>query len=144
MEGEGVDVMVETLFPISTVITPNVPEAEVLASLEIKGEEDMLRAARKVLDLGPKAVLVKGGHLKGDVYDVLVVRKPDGERVYRFRAERLKYDVHGTGCVLSSSIAALLALGYDVITAVSMAITDMRNALKERAVRVGKGRRVLF
>ncbi len=144
LDPSGVEAMVDTLLPMTTLITPNVPEAEVLASMKIEGPEDVEEAARRILSLGPEAVLIKGGHLKGAPMDFLRVRRPDGDRAYRFVGERVKGDVHGTGCVLSSSIAALLSRGCDLITAVSVAVSDMRGALKEHVVKVGKGRPVIF
>ena len=144
LDAPGVRAMVERLLPMATLITPNVPEAEVLASMRIEGPEDVEEAARRILSLGPEAVLIKGGHLKGEPMDFLRVRKPDGDRAYRFVGERMGEDVHGTGCVLASSVAALLALGCDLITAVSVAISDMREALREHVVKVGRGRPVLF
>ena len=144
LNGEGVRVMVEKLLPLATIVTPNVPEAEILAGMEIRSPGDVEEAARRILDLGPEAVLVKGGHLKGEPMDFLRVRRPDGDRAYRFIGERIEGDVHGTGCVLASSIAALLSLGCDLITAVSLAVSDVKEALKEGTIKVGKGRAVIF
>ncbi len=144
LDGPGVRLMVDKLFPMATLVTPNVPEAELLASMRIEGPEDVEEAAKRILSLGPKAVLIKGGHLKGEPIDFLRVRKPDGDRAYRFVGERVEREVHGTGCVLASAIAALLSLGCDLITAVSVAVSDMRRALREHVVKVGRGRPVIF
>jgi len=144
LDDRGIREMVNGLFPMATLVTPNVPEAEYITGSRIRNVKDMENAAESILEMGPKAVLIKGGHLGGEVVDLLRVRRPDGDRVYRFVDERLDVDVHGTGCVLSSSVAALLSRGCDVITAVSLAVSDMRKALRKGTVKVGKGRPVIF
>ncbi len=144
LDDRGTEEMVRRLFPMATLVTPNVPEAEYLTGIEIGNVKDMEEAAGRILRMGPEAVLIKGGHLEGEVVDLLRVRKPDGDRVYRFVDTKLNVDVHGTGCVLASSVAALLSRGCDIITAVSLAVSDMRKALREGVVKVGRGRPVIF
>ncbi|MDR5689906.1 MAG: PfkB family carbohydrate kinase, partial [Armatimonadota bacterium] len=103
------------LLPLALVITPNLPEAEALLGRPIRGVEDMRDAARALRDLGPRAVLVKGGHLEGDPVDVFY----DGDGFEELRAERLSTrHTHGTGCVLSAAIAAYLSRGLSVREAV--------------------------
>ena len=111
--------LIELLLPLARIVTPNLPEASRLAGMEIDGETDMLRAGERILDLGPRAVLVKGGHGKGaEIVDILVERA--GER--RFRGPRIETrHTHGTGCTLASAIAAGLAQGLNAARAIARA-----------------------
>jgi hydroxymethylpyrimidine/phosphomethylpyrimidine kinase len=103
------------LLPLATVVTPNLPEAELLSGREIGDEADMLAAARVIGAMGPQWVLVKGGHLPGNPVDLLVSET----RVIRCVGRRIpSRHTHGTGCTLASAIAAELALGADVHGAV--------------------------
>ena len=108
---EAVAAIAERLLPLADVATPNAHEAAVLAGVDVTSADDALRAARAILALGPRAVLVKGGHLdaEADAVDVLV--SADGEAL--FRSPRLDTPhTHGTGCTLASAIAANLARGH--------------------------------
>ncbi|VWX63538.1 Bifunctional hydroxymethylpyrimidine kinase/phosphomethylpyrimidine kinase [Burkholderiales bacterium 8X] len=117
---ETVEVMVRELFPRAIVITPNLDEAALLIGREIRGEAELDDAATELLALGARAVLLKGGHLPGkDVVDLLA--EAGGERL-RLASERIaSQNLHGTGCTLSSAIAAHLALGSDLPQAVERA-----------------------
>ena len=117
---ETVDVLVRELFPLACVITPNLDEAELLLGHKIEGIDALEPAAHELLALGAKAVLLKGGHLPGDqVVDVLV---QPGQACLRLASARIaSKNVHGTGCTLSSAIAAHLALGLDLAQAVTQA-----------------------
>lgn len=130
---------VEALFellPLSAVVTPNIPEAEVLAGMEIVSREDMLVAARAIQEKGAKAVLVKGGHLAGEADDVLL--GPDGSPTW-LSAERVETkNTHGTGCTLSSAIASYLAKGESLKHAVALAKRYLTQAIKENPG-LGKG-----
>jgi hydroxymethylpyrimidine/phosphomethylpyrimidine kinase len=109
--------MQRELFPLAAVITPNIPEAEVLSGEKITGVRQMKEAARVLHASGPSYVLVKGGHLPNSepMTDLLY----DGERFFYYRAERIhSNDTHGTGCTYASAIAAQLALGLPVPLAV--------------------------
>lgn len=112
---ESKENLIKYLIPKAYIVTPNVPEAEEISSIKIETVEDMKKAGKKILDLGPKYVLVKGGHLDGDAVDVLM-----GEDIFEvFTSERLdRKNTHGTGCTLSSAITSHIALGYDVVEAV--------------------------
>lgn len=126
-EPETVPIILEQLAPLTTVLTPNVPEAERLTGLTIQTEHDMERAARRLLEFGARHVLLKGGHLPGDPIDLLV--GPDGVR--RLPAPRLKTGtVHGTGCALSTLIAGLLARGVALVAAVEEAIRRVRKGIQ--------------
>jgi hydroxymethylpyrimidine/phosphomethylpyrimidine kinase len=106
------------LLPLATVVTPNLPEAQLLTGRRIADEADMLLAARALLTMGPQSVLVKGGHLPGSAVDLLVT----DAAVLRFPAERItSVHTHGTGCTLASAIAARLAVGDELPTAVKAA-----------------------
>ncbi|MCB9675547.1 MAG: bifunctional hydroxymethylpyrimidine kinase/phosphomethylpyrimidine kinase [Alphaproteobacteria bacterium] len=123
-----VDAMVAHLFPLATVVTPNVPEAARLSGLPAaQTPDDLLALARGVEALGARAVLAKGGHLGGaEAIDVLV----DGDQVLRFSAPHIETtSTHGTGCTLSSAIAAHLAGGAPLVDAVDAAKRYLTRAL---------------
>ncbi len=119
--------LVERLLPRARLVTPNLPEAAHLSGMNIAGESDMRRAAARILTLGPRAVLLKGGHMAGTtLVDLLVDR--EGER--RFAGERLDTrHTHGTGCTLASAIAAGLAQGLDLTQAVARGRTYVQRAI---------------
>lgn len=120
------------LVALSTIATPNIPEASALTGIEIRGIDEMEEAARIIHRLGPACVLVKGGHLEGAPVDVLF----DGERFYRFSGRRLKGGkkrFHGTGCILSSAIASNLANGKSVFDSVGLARRYLHSVLIGRA-----------
>jgi hydroxymethylpyrimidine/phosphomethylpyrimidine kinase len=129
---ETVQVLVRELFPRVSVITPNLDEAALLLGREIPNAEALDTAANDLLAMGAKAVLLKGGHLVGDeVVDVLVQAKGPSQRLASKRiASR---NVHGTGCTLSSAIAAHLALGHGLSDAVSLARTFILGAIAHGA-----------
>jgi hydroxymethylpyrimidine/phosphomethylpyrimidine kinase len=114
------------LFPLATVITPNIPEAEALLGERIADVAAMERAAQALHAYGTHAVLVKGGHLTGDAVDVLF----DGERCLHFVAPRIATrHTHGTGCTLSAAIAAFLARGLEMAQAVGEAKAYISGAI---------------
>ena len=123
---EAVDALKKRLLPIATVLTPNIPEAEVLSGMEIHTEEDMIKAAEKIGTEYHCAVLCKGGHQLNDANDLLW---RDGEYKW-FYGERIDNpNTHGTGCTLSSAIASNLAKGYDLDTSVERAKKYISGAL---------------
>jgi hydroxymethylpyrimidine/phosphomethylpyrimidine kinase len=124
------------LFPLCDLVTPNLPEAESLSGVGIHGESDRRRAAERIWKQGARAVLIKGGHARGRIVRDLLF---DGETLTVFSAPRVASGaVHGTGCSLSSAIAAQLALGRDLHEAVERAIVFLRDALA-RATFPGRG-----
>ncbi len=136
ISSEALEALKAQLVPLASVITPNIPEAEKLSR---KAVIDMEVAARGLLDLGARAVLLKGGHLKGDVMrDVLAVR---GGGVEVYEAARVDTEnTHGTGCTLSSAVAARLALGDDLEDACGAAKVYLTEALKRAHIlNVGRG-----
>src|SRR5262245_14508549 len=121
--------LIDRIVPLATVVTPNLPEAESLAGMPVKSRPDMEEAARRIHRLGPRYVLVKGGHLEGDAVDLLY----NGKAVTAFNAPRIESsNTHGTGCTLSAAIAAGLARGQ----AMGDAIRDAK-AYVTRAIREG-------
>ena len=127
LEKEALEALREQLLPLATLITPNIPEAEVLSGMTIHGPEDMERAARSISERYGCAVLCKGGHAIRDADDVLY----DRGRLRWFRGERIDNpNTHGTGCTLSSAIAANLALGLPLEEAVARAKDYLSGALR--------------
>lgn len=128
--------LIEGLLPIADVITPNIPEAEVLSGIAIVNEEDMLRAARMIYEknTGNTAVLIKGGHLKKTANDLLY----DGTATW-YEAERIdNNNTHGTGCTLSSAIACELANGKSLKEAVGLAKQYVYHAIRA-GLNLGRG-----
>ena len=109
--------LVDVLLPRADLVTPNRREAEALSGRTLTGLVDMEAAARAIRDLGPRAVLVKGGHVAGELVDVLY----DGRAMRRLRAFRHPKELHGAGCTLAASVAAYLALGQPMRRAVDSA-----------------------
>lgn len=140
LEVSGHTALIQRLMPLCALVTPNAPEAELLTGIPVREEAHLHHAADRLLLMGQSAVLITGGHLPGDrVVDLL--RTADGlER--RFEAPRLPDTPHGTGCALSSAIAAGLAHGYTLESAVERAHTFLHEAIG-RAPRPGHGRRCL-
>ena len=139
MQHEAAPVMREHLFPLAMVVTPNLDEASFLCERKIRTVEEMEEAARAIHTMGPRHVLIKGGHLPGEqVVDLLY----DGREFIRRESQRTPGEFHGTGCTLSSAIAAGLAKGLSVREAVATAQEYVALALRS-APAVGHGRRPL-
>ncbi len=137
IEEEAVGVLKTRLLPIAAVITPNIPEAEILTDMEIRTEADMERAVGALRERYGCAALVKGGHRVNDANDVLY--GPGFERPVWFEGRRIDNpNTHGTGCTLSSAIAALLAKGFDLETSVRQAKEYLSGAL-EAMLDLGRG-----
>jgi hydroxymethylpyrimidine/phosphomethylpyrimidine kinase len=124
---DAVAALASRLAPLATVITPNLGEVELLCGIKVRDRGEMLTAARAVRELGPRWVLVKGGHLPGgDAVDLLW----DGQEAVELTSPRLATPhTHGTGCTLASAIAANLADGLDVVTAVQAAKRYLSGAI---------------
>ena len=139
---ETVAVLVRELFPLACVVTPNLDEAALLLGRPIETVGQLDDAARDLLALGAPAVLLKGGHLAGDtVVDLLAVAGQPPAEWQRLQSARIaSRNVHGTGCTLSSAIAAQLALGHDLPQAVTLARSYILQAIATGAdVRTGAG-----
>lgn len=135
---DAVEALENELLPLATVITPNIPEAEVLSGMEITSEEDMVTAAKTIgKKFGMTAVLVKGGHNLNDANDLLYT-VADGSARW-FRGKRIDNpNTHGTGCTLSSAIASNLAKGFSLEESVDMAKKYISGALGAQ-LDLGKG-----
>lgn len=135
MEPRALAVLKEELVPLCTLITPNIPEAQEITGDIIHSPEDMKRAAVKIKEMGAACVLIKGGHLSGDALDILY----DGTMFYEFRQKRIETkNTHGTGCTLSSAIAANLANGMCMKDAAGRAKDYVTQAIRH-ALPIGKG-----
>ena len=135
MQESAVEALKRTVLPLATVLTPNIPEAEAISGLKIESEDDMRAAARRIQALGPKNVLVKGGHARGEARDVLLC----GDTFSVYTAERVPTkNTHGTGCTLSSAIAAYLARGEELPEAVRLAKDYVTGAIRS-ALPLGHG-----
>jgi len=136
LEEDAIATLRARLLPLALVVTPNLPEASVLLSRPVTDERDMQDAARDLHSLGPRYVLLKGGHLSGrDVVDLLY----DGERFVTLRAPRLETNhTHGTGCTYAAAIAALIARGLPVEHAVRQAHAYLHDAIVH-APAIGRG-----
>lgn len=127
--------IIELLFPLCQILTPNIHEAEVISGLKIDSEKNLFEALYKIYSLGPKNVLIKGGHYGKDAVDFFF----DGTEITEIFGKRIETkNTHGTGCTYSSAIAALLALGNAPIQAVQKAKTYIQKAI-ETAPNFGKG-----
>lgn len=136
LEEGAADALRELLLPRALLVTPNLPEAEILSGLAVADVEAMKRAARAIAAAGARAVLVKGGHLEGE--EAVDVLWAEGE-MREWRAPRLRTRAgHGTGCTLSAAVAAGLASGRDLVQAVDAALRFTRAAL-ETAPDLGRG-----
>jgi hydroxymethylpyrimidine kinase/phosphomethylpyrimidine kinase len=137
LDEEGRDVLRRELLPLTSLVTPNLPEAATLAGMEVRTRGEMKKAAKRIHEYGAGAVLIKGGHLKGDPVDCLF----DGSGFTEFRSERIALsDVHGTGCVLSAAIATELAKGTSLQEAVQRGREVTIMSIKAAAT-IGTGRR---
>jgi hydroxymethylpyrimidine/phosphomethylpyrimidine kinase len=133
---DAVDVLAKRVIPLATLVTPNLPEAAALAGFNVGSREQMEDAAGAILDLGARAVLVKGGHLEGGRADDLFA---EGDRVEWIQGARIDTQhTHGTGCVLSAAIAASLARGSELEDAVRSGKAFVTEAIRH-ALAIGHG-----
>ncbi len=138
MENEAAQTLIDRILPLATVLTPNVPEAEVITGITIKNLDDLLEAAKKIQSMGVKNVVIKGGHRleTENAEDILITE--DGE-VFHFASERIDtVRTHGTGCTYSACITAELAKGASVKEAVQTAKAFIAAAIKD-GIEVGHG-----
>ena len=137
LDDDAEEVIKSRLFPLATLLTPNIPEAERLTGMTIESPDEMRRAAIRLREMGAGAVLLKGGHLPGEtVIDLLAV----AGAFHEFSDPRIETEhTHGTGCALAAATAAHLARGVDLLEAVTLARSFVRRGI-EAAVALGHGR----
>ena len=126
---DAVEALMRELLPLAAVVTPNLPEAEVLVGRALSTDDDIRQAARDIVGLGPRAVVIKGGHRAGSASatDLLF----DGQAFFPFSSARFDTpNTHGTGCTFSAAIAARLARGDDVVAAVGTAKRYVAEAIR--------------
>lgn len=121
---------------IGTLVTPNIPEAEVLSDMKIETEEDMIKAAKRIKSFGAKNVLIKGGHREDNCTDILLT---ENDEIVRFEGVRFETkNTHGTGCTLSSTIASYIGKGMSVEEAVKLGKEYISEAIKN-SFSIGEG-----
>jgi len=140
LDDEGVRVLKDRLLPLAALVTPNAPEASALSGLRTQTVEDAKRVAESLIELGCRAVLIKGGHLRRERGGVVDVFYDGAFREFRRLARRA--EVHGTGCVLSAAIAASLAKGEPLVDAVAEGEAFLSSGLAA-ATKIGRGRRCI-
>jgi hydroxymethylpyrimidine/phosphomethylpyrimidine kinase len=127
------------VIPISSVATPNIPEAEAITGLRIRSDEDRVKACKYILDMGAKSVVLKGGHLQGEkIVDTLCL----GDEIVEFVSRRVEHRGHGGGCILSAYIAGYLAIGKTIKEAVYLARDRLSNSIDMRYA-IGKGLKIV-
>jgi hydroxymethylpyrimidine/phosphomethylpyrimidine kinase len=131
----AVDALRTRLIPLATLVTPNVAEANALTGLTITNARDIRRAAQRIVDMGAQSVMIKGGHRRGPAIDLFF----DGKKFRQLRTQRIRtIHTHGTGCTLSAAIAAFLARGEKLESAVMHAKTYITAAIR-KGFAVGSG-----
>ena len=139
LDKKAIQAVKDNLIPLATIVTPNLPEAAILLGSSIaKSEEDMVYQGKALLNLGPKSILMKGGHSEGITSNELLVTE---NNYVWFKEKRINTkNTHGTGCTLSSSIASFLAKDFSVEESVSKAKKFVTNAIRNsKTLSVGKG-----
>lgn len=135
LKTDAVETLAKEIFPIAAIITPNIPEAEILSSMKIENEKDMIEAAKKIENEYGCAVLIKGGHSINDANDILCKKGT----ITTFKGKRIDNpNTHGTGCTLSSAIASNLAKGYSIEDSIQKAKDYISGALSD-GLDLGKG-----
>lgn len=135
LSDEARKILISQLLPVGTIITPNIPEAEVLCGFKIDDQKDMIAAAKEISKHLGGAVLIKGGHLVSDAIDLLY----DNDDIYWYKAKRINNpNTHGTGCTLSTAIACNLAANYTIDKSIKNAKEYLTGALAVK-LDLGKG-----
>lgn len=117
IDADGIKTLKNNLFPLATIVTPNLIEASIFTESEIRTVEEIIEAAKKIASFGPEAIVVKGGHLAGDPVDVLYYKN----KITLLPQKRIKREIHGAGCAFSSALATMLAGGINLEEAVRRA-----------------------
>lgn len=137
LKPDAQETLISEIFPLSTIVTPNLPEVEILSGISISNKNQMKEAAKRIRNLGPLYVLIKGGHLENkEAIDILY----DGRDFYEFSSPRIETPhTHGTGCTYASAIAAGLARGWEIKDAIKRAKSYVTGAIKN-SFPIGTGR----
>ncbi|NOY39668.1 MAG: bifunctional hydroxymethylpyrimidine kinase/phosphomethylpyrimidine kinase [Nitrospirae bacterium] len=145
VEDGTIEKMMQVLFPLTTIITPNIYEASLLSGINIEGIDALYDAAEKIKSLGPEVVIITGGHFSpasiapsGGGRDTVIDLYYDGTEFHRIESERLAGEYHGTGCAFSSALTAYLALGKSALEATRKANEFTVDALR-KAYHIGSG-----
>lgn len=126
LQPDAIDILKTDLLPKAAIVTPNIPEAQILANMDIITPDDIREAARRIAALGPRYVIMKGGHLDGPAVDLVF----DGERFLPIEGKRIDTrNTHGTGCTFSAAITAFLAHGLSPIESIRLAKRYLEAAL---------------
>jgi hydroxymethylpyrimidine/phosphomethylpyrimidine kinase len=139
---EAQDIIKSQLLPLSTLVTPNIPEMEALANHSVDTYEHKVEASKILFDFGAKAILLKGGHEEGEhKCDILFTNSESGIESRIFTSESITTrNTHGTGCTLSSAITAFMARGYDIVEAITEAKRFITEAIRNGAdIEIGHG-----
>ena len=136
IDGEAIELLKNQLIKKVSLITPNIPEAEILTGTKIKSNEDMIFAAHKLLEIGSKSVLIKGGHLDSKIVQDILVTRSD---IKIFKSVRFKTkNTHGTGCTLSSAVTTFLSCGKPIKKSCELGIKYVNSAIRTNP-KYGKG-----
>ncbi len=136
IDNEAIKLLKNKLIKKVTLITPNIPEAEILTKTIIRNQNDMILAAKKLIELGAQNVLIKGGHLKNKLVQDIFINKSE-IKIFRSQRHQTK-NTHGTGCTLSSAITTFLSCGKPIKKACELGIKYVNSAIKTNP-RYGKG-----
>lgn len=135
LQKSAVAVLRSKLIPLATIVTPNIPEAEVLTGMKLRTAGEIREAAQRIIKMGAKTVVIKGGHLNGPAMDLFF----DGKIFTALKTKRIRtINTHGTGCTLSAAIAANLAKKQNIASAVANAKRYITDALRH-SYRIGSG-----
>ena len=139
MKQDALELFCHSLLPMSTLLTPNLPEAEILSNMKIYTINDMDIAAQRILSLGCKAVLIKGGHAKGDRKVDRLYATNEGVQTFTHKTIDTR-NTHGTGCTLSSAITSFIARGLELTDAIAAAKNYLSQALEAgKDIHIGEG-----
>ena len=133
LQDEAISTLIKEMLPVATVITPNLPEAEIILNRKIKTKEAFIKATKDLTETGARAILLKSGHFKGkELTDVLFI--PEKNELIEIPSKRVPTEnTHGTGCTLSSAIAAHLALGTPLKEAIKKGLKYIHQSILEGA-----------
>ncbi len=140
LQDDAIEAIKKHLMPLADIVTPNIPEAEVLLNRKLQSAEDMQQGAKTLAEYGSQSILIKGGHLtENDSTDLLYL--PGEDRIVMLKGERIETrNNHGTGCTLSAAIASYLARGHEMETALKMAKSYISHAIQAGAeYTIGQG-----